>query len=45
MRKCHRSETETAGHAMRQQHKQQVTAVTNDNGGRNLHDAVLEDGK
>lgn len=22
---------------MRQQHKQQVTAVTNDNGGRNLH--------
>ncbi|SCK07176.1 hypothetical protein YWIDRAFT_00337 [Streptomyces sp. SceaMP-e96] len=27
---------------MRQQHKQQVTAVGDDNGGRNLHDAALD---
>jgi hypothetical protein len=28
---------------MRQQHKQQVTAIRNDNGGANLHDAVLDE--
>lgn len=27
---------------MRQQHKQQVTAVRNDTGGANLHDAAHE---
>lgn len=40
MRKCHRTETGTAGHSMRQQHKQQVTAVRNDSGGANLHSLV-----
>lgn len=37
MKKCHRTETETAGHLMRQLYKQQVTAVRNDTGGANLH--------
>lgn len=27
---------------MRQHHKQQVTAVRNDNGGANLHDAAID---
>jgi hypothetical protein len=40
LKKCHRTETEPAGHLMRQRHKQQVTAARNDNGGANLHDAA-----
>lgn len=45
MKKCHRAETETAGHLVRLQYKQQVTAVRDDNGGANLHDAVLDEGE
>ncbi len=45
MKKCHRAETELVGHLMRQQSKQQVSAARNDNGGANLHDAVLDEGE
>lgn len=45
MKKCHRAETETVGHLVRLRHKQQVTGGRNDNGGANLHDAVLDEGE